>query len=213
MCCIYLQQHGEYMTQEQKDYINSWYPHFGGSKISVELGIPKNNITSYANRVGLKLLPQTERICYYCKKNKCQKRRGNRCNECMRPKWNEYTKRYVNNNPLEQRFKNCLCAAKKRAKQKNKEFDIDLDFLRFLWKKQDGLCYYSGLPMVAYNYGEGYRNINAMSIDRIDCKIGYIKTNVVLCSYYANVAKSELSIEEWLKLCQTILDHMGKANG
>lgn len=189
------------------EYLIKWYPHFGASKIAKEFGLTRQQVQQKALILGLRLLAQTERICYYCRKNKCRMNRGNRCHECMRPKWNEYTAKSVNKDPLIQRFKNCLAAAKKRAKQKNKDFDIDLNFLLELWKKQNGKCFYSGIDLKAHNYGEGYRHQDSISLDRINCHLGYTRDNVVLCSYYANLAKSELSKTEFLNMCKLIVEY------
>ena len=44
------------------------------------------------------------------------------------------------------------------------------------------------------------------SIDRIDSKVGYIVGNVQLVCRAANVAKSDLGADEFVKLCRAVVE-------
>ena len=85
----------------------------------------------------------------------------------------------------------------KRNNSKNKHrdnsFDIDYDFLVALFKEQNGLCAYSGLPLQFGNYNE----INwTTSLERIDACKGYIKTNVCLICYEFQATEISVAMKE-----------------
>lgn len=95
------------------------------------------------------------------------------------------------------------CAeSKQRAKNKNMDYDLTPEYLIELWEKQDGKCYYSGLPMTYNKY-----DIHLVSIDRIDSNKGYTKDNVVLSCWAINSMKNSYTTEEFVGLCQAVVDH------
>jgi hypothetical protein len=85
---------------------------------------------------------------------------------------------------------------------------ISLDALELLWGAQQGLCALTGWPMTM-ELANGVVPTNC-SIDRVDSSDGYVVGNVQLVCRAANVAKSNLSTEEFVKLCRAVLE---KANG
>jgi hypothetical protein len=54
--------------------------------------------------------------------------------------------------------------------------------------------------------GEGVVNTNA-SIDRIDSSKGYVVDNIQFVCRIANTAKSDLSQEDFINLCKTIINN------
>lgn len=91
--------------------------------------------------------------------------------------------------------------AKSRCKKKEWEFEISYEYISELYERQGGLCYYTGKPMKLCRNDQ-----NAASIDRLDSKKGYTKTNVVLCTWAINRMKQEVGVSEFLSLCKTIAD-------
>ena len=101
-----------------------------------------------------------------------------------------------------------LSNIKRRCKDKNLENEITIEFLIYLWEKQKGRCYYTGLEMdlkssrkIEHSYIK--TNKKVVSVDRIDSSKGYNKNNVVLCCWGINNMKQDYSIEElkyWSKL-------------
>lgn len=132
------------------------------------------------------------------------------CKTCQ----NDWLKRYyteLNNDPeraLNKIFKTRLLAAKKRANKKGLDFDIDLDFMYYLWNKQKGLCNISKLPMTFY-FKNNHRKYN-LSVDRIDSTRGYTKDNVQLVCDVVNRMKLDLSMKEFVTLCKTIYDEQDR---
>lgn len=79
------------------------------------------------------------------------------------------------------------------------ESDLDVAFLLQLWNKQGGRCYLSAKPLAPFLKIEGQKidaEIHALSLDRIDAKIGYIKGNVAWCSHCLNSLKRNFDFKD-----------------
>jgi hypothetical protein len=85
---------------------------------------------------------------------------------------------------------NCL---RNHAKRKGIAFDLDFDFMYRLWQEQAGLCYYIGLPMTGSMKQNGFQAWDSPSVDRKEPSLGYIKGNVVWCTFAANSFKQSLN--------------------
>ena len=94
-----------------------------------------------------------------------------------------------------------LADARKRAKKKGIEFEL---------AKEDiivpEICPVLGLVL---EVGEGQRQPNSPSIDRIDNSKGYIRGNVAIISLRANALKNDGTIEE----LKAIVKYMEENNG
>ena len=64
------------------------------------------------------------------------------------------------------------------------------------------VCHYTGIELTL----EPNRP-NTISLDRLDSLQGYTKANVVLCCARVNVAKSNLSIDEFIEMCRSVSSH------
>lgn len=53
-------------------------------------------------------------------------------------------------------------------------------------------------------------HVDGASIDRIDASKGYTTDNVVITSQIINKARGELTIEEFVKMCQDVVNHNSK---
>lgn len=82
------------------------------------------------------------------------------------------------------------------AKTRNLDFDLDYKFLLNLFKKQNGLCFYSGIPMKTH----GTKDYDTISLDRVDSNKGYIKNNVVFCLNSVNIMKSNHNLSDLQKV-------------
>ena len=77
-----------------------------------------------------------------------------------------------------------------RQNKSHMEYNIDLNFLKQLYKNQKGRCAYSNIPLQLLND----KNEWIMSIERVDSKIGYIKSNVCLiCREFNSMDRSAVS--------------------
>jgi hypothetical protein len=76
-------------------------------------------------------------------------------------------------------------------------FDITEEFLKDLYYKQNGKCYWSGIDLPIDNLGLG--ELNSISIDRLDCNLGYIQSNVVISSKFYNIGRGNMNVDDFKK--------------
>ena len=84
-------------------------------------------------------------------------------------------------------------AAKRRAKLKELDFDIEVSDIII-----PAFCPYLGIA-ISHEVGHGTRRPSSPSLDRIDSSKGYVKGNIIVCSWRANFLKSDATLQE-LKL-------------
>ena len=82
-------------------------------------------------------------------------------------------------------------AAKKRAREKNLDFNIEPSDIII-----PNFCPYLGIEIVSA-FGMGKRLPGSPSLDRIDSTQGYIKGNIIVCSWRANFLKSDATLQEF----------------
>lgn len=97
------------------------------------------------------------------------------------------------------RFNVCMNNQRKRGKQA--ETDLTTDDLYQLYKEQQGLCKYSGIPLKIET-----KHLATLSLDKIIPEKGYIKGNVQWLCWAVNRAKGELPEEDFLKMCRIITE-------
>lgn len=100
-------------------------------------------------------------------------------------------------------FKVKLNGAKTRSRQKNLDYDIDGEFIKDLFNKQNGRCAYTN-QLISLERND---TIEFFSIDRIDSKRGYTKDNVVLVTQLVNRMKLDLSVDSFLETIKIIYEH------
>ena len=101
-------------------------------------------------------------------------------------------------------------ASFKRKCENNVSCDLDTDFLISLWEKQQGLCYYTRIPMIGRGTNAGMASWDSPSLDRLIPNVGYIKTNVVWCLNSVNSFKGQLTEEQFKNRLSTINWNFGK---
>lgn len=146
---------------------------------------------------------------YYSKLEKYRNYKAPECKQCMSERKKRYRKNVPVRSDIEKHLAILLNGCKSRIKhsssikRRNLQFDLDYKFLYELYKKQEGKCAISGLPMT-YNVGHG-RNYHNISIDRIDSTKGYTKDNVQLVCAQVNMMKSDMTMEMFYNFCENIL--------
>jgi hypothetical protein len=137
------------------------------------------------------------------------------CRECQRA---DAKRRYAANpTPTKQRSRNRdlvlrrnprhrLSRMLERIRQlKDMPCDLTLDYLHGLYNSQKGLCSFTHRVMTLGEAENGMADINAMSVDRLEPKLGYVKGNVRLITIQANVAKGRWSITDLMEFCNDLL--------
>ena len=82
----------------------------------------------------------------------------------------------------------------------NRIFDLDADYLYELLKKQDFKCALTGVKLLIEK-----NNPLGLSIDKIIPNKGYIHSNIQWVCWAANRAKGDLTMEDFLGLCRSVL--------
>lgn len=89
-----------------------------------------------------------------------------------------------------------------------KRKELTLDWVVGLYDSQVGKCAITGFDMT-HILGQGRIPTN-MSIDKIDCKGGYINSNVRLVCISANIMKFTFTDDELIVWCRAILRNLDK---
>ena len=116
---------------------------------------------------------------------------------------NERNKRYRRDtNNVSRACKRVYGYLSRRVKDKGLEVDFASDFLEELYFLQSGVCAYTGDKM---SLEAGLPS--TLSVDRLDSSIGYTKDNVRLVTWEVNNAKQSRSMDEFILLCQKVVDN------
>lgn len=100
-----------------------------------------------------------------------------------------------------------LYRAMDQSKNKNLVFDLTREFILELFDRQNGLCYWLGIPMLPSVI---HRYPFHPSLDRLDRNKGYTKDNVVLCCQFMNVGRNSCSYNDFVTALQKHPDVFGK---
>ena len=95
----------------------------------------------------------------------------------------------------------------KNVNRRNKEINIDIDYIMEVWNNQKGICPFTGwkleLPKNSSVFADGDRMRRA-SLDRIDSNKGYVKGNVRFISVMANNCKNNFTDKEVRLFCEAV---------
>jgi hypothetical protein len=118
--------------------------------------------------------------------------------EKIKAKVSVYRKAYVPRfaRDIESRLRNLRTNAKLR---KNKKFDLQESDMLDTWGKQNGLCAYTKLPLVATA-----NQFNTISLDRINSSNGYTPDNIQFVCAAINKMKQEYTEEVFLLFCHLV---------
>jgi hypothetical protein len=103
-------------------------------------------------------------------------------------------------------FKVFLNPSRASMKKHKNEIDIDVEYLKQQWEKQNGLCPYTGLAMILpKNSADRTKSMKKASLDRIDSSKGYVKGNVEFVCMAINLAKRNYTKEEMVSFLKDTL--------
>lgn len=139
------------------------------------------------------MLMEGERNCRKCKQDKsvmvfrphifCVGGRIWTCDDCRRASRQEHR--------INEWWKPMLKNAEERSKNRGWQIDIDHQYILQLFEQQNQRCFWFGTPFVI----TARRNPQKPSLDRLDCRKGYVRGNVVLASQVANLGRSNFTPE------------------
>jgi len=186
-------------TPERVAFLRAWWPHFGTAPIADELGLTYQQIQSKVNRLRLRLLPRTERLCIACRTHyQAASRRSLLCRTCYLA--HRQQQRRQQTRALEEWIAGILREAGRRSRE---PCDLTVADLVALWHQQGARCFYSARPLRVPAYGQGTRP-DSPSLDRIDPARGYQVGNVVWALWACNAGKHTLSIEAYIRVCAQV---------
>lgn len=85
-------------------------------------------------------------------------------------------------------------------------FDLTPQYLKDLWDKQCGKCFYTGEP-IELERGKG--KWKSASLDKLDPSKGYTQGNVVWTTRLTNTSKQERTLAEFIEFCKVIVANHG----
>lgn len=88
-----------------------------------------------------------------------------------------------------------LNSYKHRATKDKIAYNLDVEYVKELYKKQDGKCFYSDYPL-NWGHNSNVSKWESFSVDKVIPDRGYVKGNVVLAQTRINSAKSDFSLDE-----------------
>lgn len=100
---------------------------------------------------------------------------------------------------FEGRITTFLRTCAKSAEKRGHKCTITRQDLIDLWLSQDGLCYYSDLPMEIKP-----AESTSVSVERLDSNVGYTRENTVLCCNAINRMKSDFTVDEFIHFCRSV---------
>lgn len=145
---------------------------------------------------------QTKNIRNFPYRKQYADNKEKRCKECNRKNNTERRSNASQDQVIQVLLKTASASAKKRLANKRIEagvFDIKPDDIKELIAKQNNKCVYTGYEL-EWSYNNNYK----VSIDRIDSSKGYTKDNIQLVCFIVNQAKSDLSDDVFIDMCQKI---------
>lgn len=97
-------------------------------------------------------------------------------------------------------FRKHLNRVRARCIKKNRQSDLDLEYLSQIWETQKGVC-----PLTKVELdNSSLINIYTASLDRINSNEWYVKGNVRFISLMANYAKHNFSDEQLIEFCKRV---------
>jgi hypothetical protein len=135
------------------------------------------------------------RRCKECVKEACKKYKQNH-KDSINAKKRIWSQSY--NNRLDKQPQSMLRRARNRAKKNNIPFDLEIEDIII-----PEVCPILGIPLI---HQKGGVFDNTPSLDKIIPSLGYVKGNVAVISWKANVMKSNLSID----ILESILSYIKK---
>ena len=105
--------------------------------------------------------------------------------------------------PFRYHFRNC--------KKRYKDVDIDLQYLKEIWEKQQGVCPFSGVKLVLNAYTNIFKDQRySASLDRIDSNKGYVKGNIRWVSRAINHLKNDMTDNQLIEFLNIISERYKK---
>lgn len=104
-------------------------------------------------------------------------------------------------------FKTFLNSGRASMVKHKNDLNIDAQYLKDVWERQNGICPYTGVKMMLPKSSSKYHTIHSLkkaSLDRIDSSIGYRKGNVEFICLAINLAKNNHTKKDMIDFIKEI---------
>lgn len=126
------------------------------------------------------------------------------CQRCVASGKNHYKWNGVGDMP-----RTSIYTIKNNCKNKNRRFNLSIEYLWELYQKQNGKCALTGESIYFLNGNTKAGKDVTASLDRIDSSIGYEIGNVQWVHKHINKIKQDLPQDLFIKLCKQVAKHNG----
>lgn len=135
------------------------------------------------------------------------------CRQCRHEsrKGNRSSLRYFLKQKITNAKHNLLNGSKAKRSLYDSDSFVTVDDLLDIWNQQQGRCALTGRTMEHRN--DIGRNVNNVSIDRIDNSLGYTKGNVRLVCLAANYMRNTMSDCELLQFAESLVGYLRGKHG
>ncbi len=123
------------------------------------------------------------------------------CKKCRKEREQEKNK---NLSIAQQLYKHGLKS--KTGKKTKEKFALTVEEIESILQKQNYKCYYTGFDFSKIKYTETSK-LDKPTLDRIDSSKGYTLDNCVICTWWSNSSKAEISKEDFIKLCKQVANN------
>lgn len=93
-----------------------------------------------------------------------------------------------------------------KRKRKAIEYSLTPEYVKSIYEKQKGKCFYSGQPIFPPKRFTNLTGDDILSVDRIDSSKGYVEGNIQLVTKQINFMKQTLSHDEFVGLCKLVVE-------
>lgn len=100
-----------------------------------------------------------------------------------------------------------LDSCKQRSKINSYQFELDMEYLQELYENQGGKCAVTGIEFSLDKNPSFRKRPFAPSLDRVDCNLGYIKSNVRFVCVVVNIAINEFGDQVFDKMCKSYVEN------
>jgi hypothetical protein len=155
------------------------------------------------------------KLCVICNKIKTidnfyKSQRGRKCIDCVLEMARKYKKNRRSNPDFrkiegqkqkERRVRLWQNTLIHDSRYRGVNNSLTVDDINELFEKQNGLCYWFKIPLIPSNK---HKHPQQPSLDRLDRNKGYVKDNVVLTCYSANIGRNENDLDTWIEFLKLL---------
>jgi|694.fasta_scaffold08789_13 hypothetical protein len=145
---------------------------------------------------------------FYCNLS-CSGKNKNNIEHLKNFKDNFKNIRYIKQTDEYSNFRWYMKVIRKSSKRKNQKHNVNCQYLKDLWEKQNGICPFTHKKLDLRTHSkDSLKNPYSASIDRIDNTKGYIEGNIRFVALIYNYARNTFSDDEVMDFCKNVWNRL-----